>query len=250
MDAQPALSSVRTWIIGEIKKILPAESSEIRSDTNGVVFQDWTAMTQKSLENTWIQEDTQRAINNIAAGKDPSLDLRYTKRAAYSIQRAKDLIEARKKSAEESLATSSGGKEFNIQSLVNKRVGVTTTCNAFLGVVVRKTLAAGGLANRVFQSFDLPKAGGNAWNWFPTPDKSPKPGDFFQVGIKGGRYEHVGIILDINAGTWSTAESGQGGPSIGYDIIKRKTKASYNIMGWIDADAYFDGWKGSIADVK
>lgn len=250
MSEQPALSSVRTWITGELKKILPAESSEIRSDTNGVVFQEWTGTTQKWLEQTWVNEDTQRAINLIAAGKEPSAGVYYKKRAAYSIQRAKDFIESRRKSHEQNLAVTTGGKEFDVKSMVNSRVGVTTTCNVFVGVVVRKALAAGGLANRVFQSFDLPKAGGNAWNWFPTPDKSPKPGDFFQVGTRGGRYEHVGIIIDVNEGTWSTAESGQGGPSSGCDIIKRKTKAAYNLMGWIDVDAYFDGWKGSIADVK
>ncbi len=46
MSEHPALSSVRTWIVGELKKILPAENSEIRSDTNGVVFQEWTGTTQ------------------------------------------------------------------------------------------------------------------------------------------------------------------------------------------------------------
>jgi len=250
MSEQPALSSVRTWIVGELKKILPAENSEIRSDTNGVVFQEWTGTTQSWLEQTWVNEDTQRAINLIAADKDPKSGVYYKKRAAHSIQRAKDFIESRRKSHEKSLSVTTGGKGFDPKSMINNRIGVTTTCNVFVGVVVRKTLAAGGLAHRVFQSFDLPKAGGNAWNWYPVPDKSPKPGDLFQVGKRGGRYEHVGIILDVNEGTWSTAESGQGGPSSGYDFIRRKTRISSSIMGWIDADEYFNGWKGSIADVK
>lgn len=250
MEAQPALSSVRTWITSELKKLLPADTSEIRSDTNGVVFQEWTGMTQNGLESIWVNEDMQRAINLIAAGKDPNGGVKFKKRGAYAIQKAKDLIEARRKSAEEALKVSSGGAAFDVKKLVNARVGTTTTCNAFLGVVVRKTLAAGGLANRTFHSFDLPKAGGTAWNWYPTPEKSPKPGDFFQVGTRGGTYLHVGTILDVNDIIWSTAEAGQGGPGSGYDAIKRKTKVSGNIMGWIDVDAFFDGWKGSIADVK
>jgi hypothetical protein len=133
------------------------------------------------------------------------------------------------------------------QESLYKAVGVTTTCNAFLGVVVRKTLEEGGLAKRNFPSFDLPNAGGTAWNWYPTPGKSPKAGDFYQSGKRGGMYQHVGIIIEINGESMTTADSGQGGPSVGYDAIKRKKRNVSDIMGWIDADVFFKNWKGAQA---
>lgn len=244
MADETDLSPIRKWIIKEMTTLLPSDASEIRSDTNAVKFKDWTDMTQETLESIWLQEDTQRAINNIASGKGESLNLlRFQKSASSAMTRAKNLIEQSRQRHDDSLKVMSGGKPFSVNSLV-KAVGTTTTCNAFLGVVVRKALIAGGLARRVFPSFNLPKAGGNAWFWYPTPDRSPKPGDFYQAGKRGGTYEHVGIIIDMNGSEWTTADSGQGGPSVGYDAIKRKKRAAYNIMGWIDADEFFKGWNG------
>jgi hypothetical protein len=124
---------------------------------------------------------------------------------------------------------------------------VTTTCNAFLGMVVAKTRIAGGQAQKTFQSFNLPVAGGPAWHWYPDGDLKPKAGDFFQIGTRGGMYKHVGVILSMGDGTWETVEGGQGGPKVGYDMIKRKAGAfpPPSFMGWIDVDEFFKGWGGS-----
>lgn len=239
--------NVREWIINKLTNLLPSDSSEIRSDINGVLFQEWTGMSQSGLESIWIQEDTQRAINNIAAGKGEDLSLlKYQQRARAIMDRAKYMIEYRQKEYAESAQLMSGTIDFKLSSMV-KTVGVTTTCNAFLGVVVRKALAEGGLAKRYFHSFDLPNAGGSAWNWYPTPGKSPKPGDFFQIGKRGGAYQHVGIIIAMNGESITSADSGQGGPSVGYDAIKRKKRTLPDIMGWIDVDEFFKGWKGAQA---
>ena len=237
------LSPVRKWIINQITTLLPSDSSIIRSDTDYIKFKEWTLMSQADLERIWIQEDTQRAINNIAKTIGASTGLKFAKETRRAVENANELVDFRKKTHEESLLVMSGGKPFTTQSLV-RSVGTTTTCNAFLGVVVAKTLTAGGLARRVFNSFDLPKAGGTAWNWYPTPDKSPQPGDFYEVGKRGGTYEHVGIIVAVNGENWSTADSGQGGPGSGYDAIKRKARTSAGAMGWIDVDEYFKGWNG------
>lgn len=239
--------NVRDWIIEKVTGLLPSDTSEIRSDTNGVLFKEWTDMTQSALESIWIAEDTQRAINNIAAGKGEDLSLlRYQQRARAIMDRAKYMIEYRQKEYAEAGQLMSGTIDFKLSSMV-KNVGVTTTCNAFLGVVVRKALTEGGLARRYFHSFDLPVAGGTAWNWYPTPGKSPKAGDFFQIGKRGGMYQHVGIIIDINGEQMTTADSGQGGPSVGYDAIKRKKRSVSDIMGWIDVDVFFENWKGASA---
>jgi hypothetical protein len=55
------------------------------------------------------------------------------------------------------------------------------------------------------------------------------------------------VILSIGENSWETVEGGQGGPSMGFDMIKRKGPSPFpptSFMGWIDIDAYFAGWKG------
>jgi hypothetical protein len=238
-------ANVREWIISQLTNLLPSDSSEIRSDTNEILFQQWTGATQASLEATWIGEDTQRVINNMVsgAGEDTST-LRFRKGVPQAIANAKAIIAARRDKVNEMVQA---GMMVPQQESLYKSVGTTTTCNVFLGTVVRKALAAGGLEPRHFPSFDLPNANVNAWNWYPTPGKSPKPGDFFQAGTRNGMYKHVGIILEINGELMTTADSGQGGPSVGYDIIKRKKRSLSEIMGWIDVDVFFKNWKGAQA---
>ena len=132
---------------------------------------------------------------------------------------------------------------------------VTTSCNAFLGVLVSKIRTAGGLsAGAPFQSFNLPKAGGQAFHWAGDASQQPQPGDFFQIGTpgpdlshadKGGTFKHVGVILDIDYIIWITVEGGQGGPKSGFDAIKRKVQVRPSgLMGWINIDEFFAGWNG------
>jgi hypothetical protein len=237
--------NVRDWIISKVTGLLPSDGSEVRSETNGLLFKEWTDMTQASLEAIWIAEDTQRAINNMVTGAGEDINLlRFKKGAPQAMANAKAIIGARR---DEVNAMVQAGVMVPQQQSLYKSVGTTTTCNAFLGVVVRKALAAGGLAERNFHSFDLPIAGGSAWSWYPAQGKSPKAGDFFQTGKRGGMYQHVGIIIEINGESMTTADSGQGGPSVGYDAIKRKKRNVSDIMGWIDVDAFFKNWRGSAA---
>ena len=239
------LTPVRQWIVNQLTALLPSDASEIRSDKDGALFSEWTDMSQQQLATIWIQEDTQRALNAISTVGAPNINsLRYQAGAQAAIDRAMYMIQRRQEEYQQSAQMISGTQRYNPASFVKLSVGTTTTCNAFLGVVVRKTRAVGGLAQRSFSSFDLPKAGGPAWNWYPTSGKSPQPGDFYQAGKRGGTYEHVGIILSVNGESIITADSGQGGPTAGYDAIKRVKRSGYSMMGWIDADEFFKSWKG------
>lgn len=133
--------------------------------------------------------------------------------------------------------------------------GTTTTCNVFLGTLVNKIFDAGGMERKRFDSFDLQGTGGNAWHYYPNASQQPQAGDFFQIGKpgpdrahakKGGTFKHVGVILQIGGGVWTTIESGQGGPTLGYDKIKRKGPSAFPpslFMGWINIEEYFDKWK-------
>jgi hypothetical protein len=94
-----------------------------------------------------------------------------------------------------------------------------------------------------FQSFNLPKERG--WVWNPTEGKSPLPGDFYELGTRTN-YKHVGVILDIDTILWTTVEGGQGGPSSGFDAIKRKGPQMMPspLLGWINIEEFYQGWGG------
>jgi hypothetical protein len=127
-----------------------------------------------------------------------------------------------------------------------KFAGTTTTCNAFLGRVVNKIRLAGGLPIKSFSSFDLPKAGGPAWYKYPNEKHTPQPGDFFQLrDVQTGWYKHVGIIYTRTNATHMRAQSGQGGPKMGYDVMKITGPHPFDaeLMGWIDIEEFFAGWK-------
>ena len=244
------LTPVRKWIVNQMTALLPSETSEICSNTDEIMFKEWTRMTQQSLESTWIQEDTQRAVNNVVT--KVQTPLRFQKGAQIAANKALSIIEQRREEYKRNAAIVSGSQALN-EAAMYAPVGTTTSCNAFLGVVVQKTLAVGGLANRNFPSFNLPKAGGAAWSFYPNPEKLPKPGDFYELGkrVKVGKdgevlqFQHVGIIIAVSGSGWESADSGQGGPSVGYDKIKRvKRNASDGMLGWIDADKFFENWKG------
>lgn len=137
-----------------------------------------------------------------------------------------------------------------------------TTCNSFLSQVFWVICRAGGLSapkDYMFKSFQLPNEGSrktfrleNSFHYYNSDlGLLPQPGDFFEMGTPT-KYEHVGIILDITIDdekkTWTKIEAGQAGKRQGFDSIKRNGPSSFpggSLLGWINIDEYFAGWKGS-----
>ena len=112
---------------------------------------------------------------------------------------------------------------------------IETTCNAFVGwygnmLGSRKALS-------VFEMEKNLKSMGKAHAWVKAaPGLRPKYGDIFRP-----KRFHMGISLDFEGDLWNTAESGQGGRKMGFDVIKRK-QTTWNVndqLGWIDIEAYF-----------
>lgn len=120
-----------------------------------------------------------------------------------------------------------------------------TTCNAFLDVLVQMIRTAGTPSEtKRFSSFMLPQ-NNPGWHWFPEPGRQPKPGDFFEIGHRGGSYKHVGVVAATDGVVWTTVEAGQGGHRVGHDSIKSKGPRIFpgkDFMGWLDIDEYFSGW--------
>ena len=149
---------------------------------------------------------------------------------------------------------------------------VTTSCEAFVGKVVKKIKEAGfakGMppGRKPFGTFDLAGLGpygkgaattpGWTWYWLKSSNNYPRPGDIFQAGTKVAAdrwsFAHVGIITRWFDGAnpiWETVEGGQGGPASGYDAVAQgpaplnpidPRKPSKVLMGWLDIDVYFGG---------
>ncbi len=116
--------------------------------------------------------------------------------------------------------------------------GKLTTCNGFAGICGRVMGSTVFLAN--FELEELLKKNGKGHAWVEADrGQRPGPGDIFRS--IGGM--HLGVSLGIdNDNNWLTVESGQGGPSSGFDAVMR-LKRQYQpgmLRGWCDMRAYFD----------
>jgi hypothetical protein len=117
--------------------------------------------------------------------------------------------------------------------------GIMTTCNEFVGHY-GKALGSKDYLGRFDIDAYLKKVGkGHAWA--PrTADARPKYGDVFL--LRDAKHLHMGVSLDFEGDQWNTVESGQGGPKMKCDVIKRKQQ-DYNgcvHIGWVDLELYFD----------
>ena len=233
----PYESQLRQWVCTQLANLVPNTKTVIASnnDKTAIIFTDWTGHTQQTLETAWKSDGYRQATD----------------------QKERDLK----------------GAWVRVTG-----VGTTTSCEGFINKLVQKIKAAGFKGGKpiqdrgVLSSFNLPgcvrsgfePATTIGWHWYrdKTESLKPQPGDFYQAGTlrKPGQwsYAHVGVITDFwddNKPTWITVEGGQGGPSAGWDAIKRngprpldpmnKAKPHEVLMGWLDIDEYFAGWDRS-----
>jgi hypothetical protein len=114
--------------------------------------------------------------------------------------------------------------------------GIMTTCNEFVG---KASLEMGSpFYLGVFELEELLRSKGKAHAWVPANSgKRPGYGDVFRP-----TKFHMGISLGFEGEDWLTVESGQGGSTSGYDIIKRK-KQKFDpalLLGWCNTRILLD----------
>lgn len=120
--------------------------------------------------------------------------------------------------------------------------GRLTSCNSFAGQYSMHAIPAEKLKT-MLAMFDLEGAVKKmgipeAWKR-QEDDLSARPG---YGDIVRWKRLHVGVSLGFEGGKWHTLEGGQGGPSTGFDAIKRRTR-TYNpgeILGWVDLVVIWD----------
>jgi hypothetical protein len=122
--------------------------------------------------------------------------------------------------------------------------GIMTSCNGFTGWYGRQ-LGSNKYLGRFDLNTYLPSIGkGHAWVK-STPGARPKFGDILRHTSF-----HVDVCIGFDGEVLLRAASGQGGKSIGYDILKRVRGASAydpsKLQGWIDIEAYFDDASPSV----
>lgn len=116
--------------------------------------------------------------------------------------------------------------------------GIMTTCNGFTGWYGGQL----GPKKKYLGGFDLKaiaKANGTPGAWVvSTPTNRPNYGDVLRHASF-----HVDVCVGFNGDFLLRAASGQGGPKLGHDEIKRlEGKTAYNwtkLTGWIDIETYF-----------
>jgi hypothetical protein len=145
--------------------------------------------------------------------------------------------------------TSNESKYFEMTGLSQKALtdnwaggGIMTGCNGFTGWYGRMMGSKTYLG--VFDLQGAAKKAGKPEAWISsTTSNHPTYGDI----IRYTRY-HVDVCLGFDGDVLLRAAGGQGGPSTGYDTIKRARgndfydHGPYNpakLQGWIDIDIYF-----------
>lgn len=114
--------------------------------------------------------------------------------------------------------------------------GIRTTCNEFVGKCGYKMGASHNLGQ--FELEELLIKIGKRHAWVPANGKSrPGYGDIFRP-VKF----HMGVSLEFEGDDWLTVESGQGGSSSGFDVVKRKRQKFEPglLLGWCDMRIYLD----------
>ena len=143
----------------------------------------------------------------------------------------------------------------------------TTTCNEFCS---KAGTAMGFVAKGKFDGvgrFDVADyltRMGRGHCWVPAETGStPVYGDIFRIYEKshdqnGVSRNHMGVSLGVDGDKWMTVESGQGGPSSGYDAVERKQRVwpTPGVTGWVNmkalisADDKLPHWLGGWWEVK
>lgn len=141
---------------------------------------------------------------------------------------------------------------YEHKSLLEKwLVNRTTTCNEFCS---RCAIAMGYTAKEGVGRFDIAdwlNSRGLGHVWVPAESGSkPEYGDIFRLyspepDHNGVRLNHMAVSLHVAGRDWYTVESGQGGPSKGYDAIVRKKREwmPTALRGWVSMKALLNAEK-------
>lgn len=143
----------------------------------------------------------------------------------------------------------------------------TTTCNEFCSRCGTAMGYVGEDKNDGLGRFDIADVltrYGRGHCWVPASSGStPEYGDIFRLFAQskdhnGVNLNHMGVSLFVDGKTWLTVESGQGGPSTGYDAIERKSRdwPGAALQGWVNMKALLssghrlDYWLGGWWEVQ
>jgi hypothetical protein len=198
------MTPVRNWIKHTLITQIPIGT--IWSNTDAKAFEKLTGVSQDDLMAKWFQKNKEGKTDYNTMGADPKF----------------------------------------------------TTCSSFLPRFATQVRLAGHLPvkkhnSQLNRDTDV-QLHGFALNtergWTPgflgdAVNGGPQEGDFFQLG-QNGVTDHVGIIVKIKGKLWSLVAGGAGGRKSQHDGVKRtplEPRPGY-VMGWLDADVYFDGWTG------
>jgi hypothetical protein len=127
----------------------------------------------------------------------------------------------------------------------------STTCNEFCS----RCADAMGYTSKNgvgrFEIADWLTTRGLSHVWVPAESGAvPDYGDVFRLlgteaDANGNRLNHMAVSIAVVGSNWYTVESGQGGPSVGYDAIlrKKRTWKPPSLRGWVSMKALLNADK-------
>jgi len=127
----------------------------------------------------------------------------------------------------------------------------TTTCNEFCQKCALQMGTPPDISLNRFDIAEWLSGRGLGHCWIPGDSGSkPEYGDIFRLyepkpDHNGVSLNHMGVSLFIDGSDWYTAESGQGGPSKGYDAVSRKRRVwkPSSLTGWVSIKAILNAGK-------
>jgi len=127
----------------------------------------------------------------------------------------------------------------------------TTTCNEFCQKCALKMGTPPTIQLNQFEIADWLAERGMGHCWIPGDSgATPECGDIFRLfdakpDHNGHQLNHMGVSLFVDGSDWYTAESGQGGPSKGWDAVARKLRVwkPSSLTGWVSIKAILNAGK-------
>ncbi|MBH9575950.1 MULTISPECIES: hypothetical protein [Inhella] len=127
----------------------------------------------------------------------------------------------------------------------------TTTCNEFCQKCALKMGTPSDISLNRFDIAEWLSGRGLGHCWIPGDSgATPEYGDIFRLyeakpDHNGVSLNHMGVSLFVSGSEWFTAESGQGGPSKGFDAVARKKRVwkPASLTGWVSIKAILNAGK-------
>jgi hypothetical protein len=245
---------------------VPAAGVASNGDT--VLFEQLTNVTQTTLEEDWKKGGFLTACNGFTGAFGTWIGVNFLGKPGLGVFDVEGQLKKYGLGAAWVPANSKAGFKLSEASIASLRTdGVPETVLSTLAGLKDKDLGLDEFLKEMDKDLDQvqslkPTSKPMSKAWFNEQKKLkdlkekirveitnsadtnrlPQLGDVFvckELPYPGQAFKdiHVGVSYSVNGAVWTTVEAGQGGKSLGHDLILKKTSRSLaSILGWADIE--------------